>query len=167
MLSIGILATVLTSGRALAGPPNGGSDPEPILCVDTLDCGGLCGTQQEIDVFLRHCNNGPAGPCFTSCWNVCEHANDNSNNPHLSACTQECVYASCPADAAAQGLLHAGHADTCPVPDPEAICYMIYAPVDCAGCVYSNSCIAAAAGLNPAACTDISTPRPLDVVISD
>lgn len=145
---LGVLLT--TSAWAQS---NGNTTPE--LCIDTIDCGGFCGTQQQVNAFLNQCNNGPAGPCFDDCWNACNHSNANNNNPNLSVCTQECATATCPAEAAEQGLLHAGLSDSCPVPDPEAVCFLLYDPVDCGGCVYSNACIATAAGLNVATCTAI------------
>ena len=72
---------LLVSSNALAqNPPS----DDPILCVDTLDCGGICGTEQEVNVFLAQCNGGPAGPCFDDCWSACNHANENNNNPNTT-----------------------------------------------------------------------------------
>ena len=160
MIRVSMFLGLLMSTQAVA--QQGPNNEEPILCVDTLDCGGICGTQQEVNVFLAQCNGGPAGPCFDDCWSACDHSNSVNNNPNLSACTQECVTAACPADAANQGLTHAGHLDSCPVPAADAICYMIYAPVDCGGCVYSNGCLAEAAGMNSAACQDVGEQKPIE-----
>lgn len=152
---IALLVATLFVGMPAAAQNNA---DEPLLCIDTLDCGGLCGTEQEIQVFLAQCNAGPTGPCFSSCWNSCRHANSQNNNPNATLCTLECLIAECPNDNATQGLQQAGLIEECPLPDPAAVCFQIYAPVECGGCTYGNSCIAAAAGFNPATCSSADDP---------
>ena len=78
---IALLVATLFVGMPAAAQNNA---DEPLLCIDTLDCGGLCGTEQEIQVFLAQCNAGPTGPCFSSCWNSCRHANSQNNNPNAA-----------------------------------------------------------------------------------
>lgn len=146
-----VFAGLMMSGVSFA------QDAEPELCVDTLTCGGFCGTQSEVDAWLSDCDAGPHGPCFSDCWNSCLHsaAASNGNNPNLSVCSFECVTAACPNDAAQGGLLQAGLTDACPVPDPSVLCFQLFAPVDCGGCTYSNSCVAASAGFAVGQCTDV------------
>jgi len=79
----------------------------PLLCVLTIDCGGICGTEKEVQRFLKQCDkksnaNGPVGPCYSDCWNVCVHA--HSNGPNLVACTKECMVGLCPAKASSVEL---------------------------------------------------------------
>lgn len=132
-------------------------DPGVVLCVDTLDCGGLCGTEREIQVFLAQCGaggpeGGPAGACHNQCWSACRHSGERSGR--LVACTEECRMARCPENAGSNGLIQAGFAE-CPAPAPDSICFLLYAPVDCGGCIYSNSCFAAAAGFTGGQCQPV------------
>jgi hypothetical protein len=43
---------------------------------------------------------------------------------------------------------------SCPDPSPDRACTMMYEPVSCDGCVYSNLCRALAAGLPRSSCQD-------------
>jgi hypothetical protein len=149
-LAVGAVAILLVGSHAVAENPN----TVPDLCVDTLDCGGFCGSVQQVNAFLNRCTAGPTGPCFDECFSTCT-AGSQGQNPNPTACTLECALADCPDDNANSGLLQAGLIEECPLPDPAALCFQIYAPVECGGCEYGNSCIAAAAGFNPASCTDV------------
>jgi hypothetical protein len=44
---------------------------------------------------------------------------------------------------------------TCPVPNPNVVCTLEFAPVTCGGCVYTNQCNANAAGFAPGQCERI------------
>lgn len=154
------LIFALGTTAAVANP----AGDEPILCVDTLDCGGICGTEHEVQIFLAQCNAGqsadPAGPCMDDCWSACRHASDANNNPNLVACTQECMTIDCPGPAAQSGLQGIHGSDECPVPNPEAICFALYDPVVCGqdDCTYSNGCVAAAAGFAGGQCKAVNDP---------
>lgn len=140
-----------SSEAALAG--------DVMLCVDTIDCGGICGTEREVRRFLADCqgnDEGPGGPCFNRCWSACRHSGERSGR--LVACTEECRILRCPADAARGALVRTGHFG-CPSPAPDTICFMLYAPVDCGGCIYSNGCFAAAAGFVDGQCRRLSDDR--------
>lgn len=152
--SVAALSLVLFAGSfALAENPN----DTPDLCVDSLECGGFCGSVQQVNAWMRQCQSGPTGPCFDDCWSTCT-AGWQGQNPNPTVCTLECAIADCPASEGNNGLVQAGLVEECPVPAPYAICPMIYAPVDCGGCEYGNTCLAEAAGLNSAACTDVGGP---------
>lgn len=155
-----IVAVLVFAGCA-ADVTSESAELEVVLCVDTVDCGGICGTRQQVNSFLaqcdaRHGGRGPVGPCFSDCWSACRMRAEHSRRP--VACTMACMTSHCPDEAASSGLVHAGHAE-CPAPDPDAICLAVYAPVDCGGCVYSNSCVAASAGFAEGECTDLSAPE--------
>ena len=47
----------------------------------------------------------------------------------------------------------------CPAPDPDVFCILVYDPVVCGGCRYSNDCFAAAAGWDvETQCREIGRP---------
>lgn len=154
--SMMLVAALAVAGcTADVGGVSDGLHEDVVLCLDTVDCGGICGTEREVRAFLNACaaqngDNGPVGPCFSDCWSACRLRAEHSQQP--IACTMECMVGQCPASAAA--LLHAGDV-TCPEPSPDTICITLYAPVDCGGCVYSNSCVAASAGFTAGQCTEL------------
>lgn len=119
------------------------------LCVMTSDCGGKCGTQAVIEEFLKACQRNDLKECFRSCKRVCSLADATKKYIDtflFSECTQICMDRLCPGGAASDPVTSA----TCP-DSKDSMCYDLYDPVTCSangfeGCVYSNDCLAEAAG---------------------
>jgi hypothetical protein len=52
----------------------------------------------------------------------------------------------------------------CNESDPDLICFALFAPVNCKGCIYDNGCLAGGAGYSEADCVQLQEPIPVNPV---